>query len=72
MGAALAQTPPDIKIQCYADDSTIYSSGPNAQDCVNRAQKGVDEATRWGRENLLKFSPTKTEAILFTRNCLHT
>ena len=61
------KTIPDIKIQCYADDSTIYGSGPNAQDCVNRVQKGVDEATRWGRENLLKFSPSKTVAILFTR-----
>lgn len=54
-------------IQMYADDSVIYSSGPNAHDCVVRVQKGINAAVQWGKENLLNFSPTKTEALLFTR-----
>ena len=56
-----------VFIQCYADDSSIFSTGACASACVERVQKGVDAAIQWGRENLLRFSPSKTEAMLFTR-----
>jgi ribonuclease HI len=53
--------------QAYADDLAGIFVGIDPPTIMTRSQMFLDLAKRWGDENGLKFSPTKTEAVVYTR-----
>ena len=58
---------PGIKPRGYADDGMFLISGICPNTLVDLAQPAIDCAIEWGRDNGLKFSATKTQAVLFTK-----
>ena len=61
------KTETGAKIVMYADDACIWFSGPDPEKSVEIVQKAVDIAIEWGEQNSLKFSPSKTEAMVISR-----
>ena len=55
----------NVLIIGFADDGTILISGPDPTTLVFIAQEALDKISRWGLDNGLKFSPSKTTAVLF-------
>ncbi len=51
----------------YADDLAIALSGLDPNALVEIAQRYINKACDWGRENDLRFNANKTEAVFFTR-----
>ena len=58
---------PEVKIGMYADDACIFSTSSDPNVAVNRVQRALNKAMEWGEENKLRFSPTKSMALCFTR-----
>ena len=58
---------PGIKPRGYADDGMFLISGICPNTLIDLAQPAIDCAIEWGRDNGLKFSATKTQALLFTK-----
>ena len=56
-----------IYIIGFADDGLILLSGPDPHTLVNLAQEALNKISQWGQHRGLKFSPTKTTAVLFHR-----
>ena len=56
-----------VNITMYADDACIFATGPDPKLCAAKVQQALDMAIAWGRDNALRFSPTKTKAMLITR-----
>ena len=58
----------ESSIRLFADDTSLYIEVHDpiaAADCLNRDMSRISEwADRW----LVSFNPSKTEALLFTRN----
>ena len=42
-------------------------TGKDPDILVNLAQPAINVAVKWGEDNCLRFSPTKTQVILFHR-----
>ena len=60
-------TPPDgVHIVSYADDVTIYSSGPIVQSITEAINSYLPTLEEYLRENNLMISPEKSTATLFT------
>jgi ribonuclease HI len=57
----------NVLIIGFADDGTILISGPDPTTLVFIAQEALAKISRWGLDNGLKFSPSKTTAVLFHR-----
>ena len=51
----------------YADDCSAVFGGPRVDHLVIRMQKMLDSLIPWGKKCGLRFNPSKTVAILFTR-----
>ena len=51
----------------FADDISTIESGEDINSCIMKLQKIADIAFKWGHENGLKFNPSKTEVIIFSR-----
>ena len=49
----------------YADDGSLLVCGKDPHTLVSLLQAGLDKVTKWGQENGLNFSPTKTVAVVF-------
>ena len=55
----------------FADDGSLLISGPDPYTLVNLAQTNINKAVAWGKQRGLKFSHSKTTAILFHRKYSH-
>ena len=58
---------PGIKPKGYADDGMFLVAGKGPDIMVDLAQPAINLAIQWGEENSLRFSPTKTQVIMFHR-----
>ncbi len=56
-----------VKVLGYADDILLYVKGRDPTTLVCLLQPALNEATKWGAANGLKFNPAKTSTVLFTR-----
>ena len=54
----------------FADDSCAMIAGTNLHHMMNKMQKMIYRLTDWGKSVGLKFNPTKTEVIIFTKSNL--
>ena len=51
----------------FADDGALPFIGPDPSVLADLAQRAVNRALEWGKENKLSFAPQKTEVVLFTQ-----
>ena len=51
----------------FADDGTLLIHGKDLPKMVSLMQKALNKVQTWAQENGLTLSPTKTNAVLFTR-----
>ena len=58
---------PSVRPKGYADDRMFLITGKDPDILVNLAQPAIDVAVQWGEDNGLRFSPMKTQVILFHR-----
>ena len=58
---------PGIRPKGYADDGMFLITGKDPDILVNLAQPAIDVAVQWGEDNGLRFSPMKTQVVLFHR-----
>ena len=56
-----------IRVHAYADDAALLVGGPDPHTLVNLMQQALKKAETWGSSAGLKFSASKTVAVLFTR-----
>ena len=57
-----------VKVCGFADDAALVIVGDEVAHLYHRMQKAIDKVLEWGQTHGLKFSPTKTVAVLFTKN----
>jgi ribonuclease HI len=58
---------PGTHSQAYADDVTLAASGPVTATVAEAVQQALRWLERWGEKHFLRFSPSKTIIIVFTR-----
>ena len=51
----------------YADDCSVVAGGTRVDHLISRLDKVLRELVAWGETCNLKFNPSKTVAVLFTR-----
>jgi Reverse transcriptase (RNA-dependent DNA polymerase)/Endonuclease-reverse transcriptase len=56
-----------IKAFGYADDLALVGRGPDLHTNIMQIQQVLDRVTAWGNSQGLKFSPSKSVAVAFTR-----
>ena len=56
-----------IKVHAYADDAALVVEGPDPTTMASLMQSALKDAERWGNSADLRFSASKTVAMLFTR-----
>jgi Reverse transcriptase (RNA-dependent DNA polymerase)/Endonuclease-reverse transcriptase len=56
-----------IKAFGYADDLALVGRGPDLHTNISQIQTVLDRVTSWGNTQGLKFSPSKSIAVAFTR-----
>ena len=56
---------PGIVKVAYADDLAVLASGNSVIRCVEAVQRAINLCCNWGVTKKLRFSPSKTESILF-------
>ncbi len=56
-----------IKAFGYADDLALVGRGPDPTTNISQIQIVLDRVTAWGQSQGLKFSPSKSVAVAFTR-----
>ena len=56
-----------IKAFGYADDLALVGRGPDLKTNISQLQTVLNRVTDWGNSQGLKFSPSKSVAIAFTR-----
>ncbi|XP_076626788.1 uncharacterized protein LOC143344536 [Colletes latitarsis] len=56
-----------IKAYLYADNLTIICHGKNLNTIYNLLQTSINHLQEWSNKSGLKFSPQKTQCILFTK-----
>ena len=56
-----------IKAFGYADDLALVGRGPDLTTNINQLQIVLDRVTAWGNTQGLRFSPSKSVAVAFTR-----
>lgn len=56
---------PSVDFILYADDTSLFISGPDASDVATRAEKCLSELSRWPNSNGLKINTQKTKAGMF-------
>lgn len=54
-----------VNFVLYADDTSLFISGPDANEVATRAEKCLSEISRWSKSNGLKINTQKTKAIIF-------
>jgi ribonuclease HI len=57
-----------IKAGGYADDLVLIGRGKDLPTIINNLQQALDKVLHWGREQGLRFSESKSAAVVFTRN----
>ena len=55
----------NVKISLYEDDTVLYVSENNIDDCVRESQHGLDNFAIWCDHNALKINTDKTKIVLF-------
>lgn len=63
-----------IKYTLFADDCNIYCSGTDTKSTVAQLQNAINSLTQWSSKSGFKFSPSKTQCIIFNKkknNLLH-
>jgi ribonuclease HI len=55
-----------LNITGFADDAAIIASGPDLTSLIDIMTSGLRKAHKWSEESELKFSPTKSEAVIFS------
>ncbi|CAH2095351.1 unnamed protein product [Euphydryas editha] len=56
-----------VKGLLFADDLTLFCMGKNIETSIQLIQKSLNEIYKWSNENGFKFSKSKTEFIIFSR-----
>ena len=56
-----------VEVCGFADDGGLVTIGKNLSVMMSRMQRAVDKAMEWGDSAGLKFSPSKTVVVVFTR-----
>ena len=56
-----------VHSQAFADDGALLTGGPDPSALVRNMQRALDKVWEWSEAIGLAFSPSKTEAIVFTR-----
>ena len=54
-------------IKACADDLALIGRGPDMTTVQNNMQQALDKVSRWGKDQGLRFSASKSVAIAFTR-----
>ena len=54
----------------FANDSCAMIAGSNLHHMMSRMQKVINRLTDWGNQVGLKFNPSKTEVIIFSKSNL--
>ena len=57
----------EMNVECYADDCVLIITGKDLIHMRGRMQVAIDKCISWASQHGLRFSPSKTEAMLFTR-----
>ena len=57
----------NVNVECYADDCALIVTGNNLNEMRNFMQKAIEKSEDWARIHGMKFAPSKTDAIIFTR-----
>lgn len=63
-----------VRYTLFADDCNIYCSGTDSRSTVAHLQNSINSLTRWSSKSGFKFSPSKTQCIIFNKkknNLLH-
>lgn len=55
-------------ITAYADDITLVISGKTEKELYNKAQRTLDEVSKWAQKNKLTFSKNKTFMVRMDRS----
>ena len=63
----LTNPPPGIKISLFADDVLLWISSPYLETCFHNLQTTLNILEIWSNRWGLRFSPTKTKAVIFKR-----
>ena len=58
--------PPNIKLNKYADEITIYTSGPVVADLINGLNINISQVLNYTNNKKLKLSTVKSTVTLFT------
>src|SRR5215469_8130761 len=62
---AVMEVPEGISCSLYVDDFAIYVSGARRAGVERQLQKAIDRIVKWADSHGLKFSASKTKAVLF-------
>ena len=55
----------EIEICNYADDTTIYSRGPNIENVIMDLENDALEITKWFPNNYMKLNEDKCHLMIF-------
>ena len=55
----------------FADDSSLYFSAPTLNDLEGIINHDLALISRWAKQWLVTFNPSKTEAMLFSSSFSH-
>ena len=55
----------DVKYQLYADDTVLYCSGNNYEECVIELQNTINKFVSWCSKNALTINIKKTKVMTF-------
>ncbi|XP_050534883.1 uncharacterized protein LOC126901957 [Daktulosphaira vitifoliae] len=56
-----------VKYPLFADDCNIYCSGINTKTTVDLLQTSINSLLQWSSKTGFKFSPSKTQCIIFNK-----
>jgi hypothetical protein len=61
----------DVEVRMYADDVTLYIDYKSIENVKETMERNLNEVTRWAKRWYMKFNPSKTEELHFSRKRQH-
>ena len=62
--ANVSNSCPDLNIDLYADDSTLFRSNTNLLEIENNLQINLDSISKWYKINNMALHPKKTKCMV--------
>ena len=56
----------NCKVSCYADDTALYTSGPDCETVCENLQDDLNRVSYWLKGNRLSLNVTKTKTLCFS------